>query len=283
VHHRGIEEDLTNIVGGEAYGEEEAIASGNEVVISGGTVAVSNIAGGFVGKGSTSGVSRNSVIVSGGTVDSTIFGGLNQVGEAVDNTVTLSGSPILKPEKHIRGGRAASGFDAFSGNTLNVWNYSGSSVGSIVNFEYFSFVLPKELKKDGIVLKVNGIVYLNDKTAADSAASRGSQVKEIVIGENINIEVGDKIVLIQADTLDAAGFIQDGETITTSAENGTTAKWSLVVDAQSTPNRLTATLLELSDEKESSGGCEAGPGGFVAGMVILLFTREKLHRLARRR
>jgi hypothetical protein len=270
----------TNIVGGEAYGEDNASASGNELIISDGSVAVSNIVGGFVGQNSTSkGVSGNSVVISGGSVDSNIFGGFDQSdGNAVNNTVTLSGSPTFNIEKFIRGGRVINGSDSFSGNTLNVWNYSGSSVGNVINFEYFDFVLSSSLSKNETVLKVDGTVYLNDKTAADSIANKGSQITGISIGENVNIKVGDTIVLIQADTLDTANFSQDGQTITTKAEeNGAEAEWSLTVDVESSPNQLTATLLKLSTAEYSSsgGGCNTGIDGFLAIGVFLLLYKMK--------
>jgi hypothetical protein len=232
----------TNLVGGEAYGAERASSNNNKVVITGGSVAISNIVGGFVGQNSFSrGVSNNNVTISGGTVDANIFGGFDQSnGNATGNTVTISGSPTIGTGKSIRGGRVINGTDGFSGNTLEVVNYKGSNVGGILGFQYFSFTLPDSLSANGVILKVTGSVYLNDKTSAGGTAVRSSTIRAIKLGENSAIGVGSSVVLIEADTLDTALFGQDGQTIETE-ENESVRKWTITVDTASTPHQLKAT------------------------------------------
>jgi hypothetical protein len=240
ISHEGP--SATNLVGGEAYGAEGASSNNNKVIITDGSVVISNIVGGFVGQNSFShGVSNNSVTIRGGTVDANIFGGFDQSnGNATANTVTISGSPTFGNGKSIRGGRVTNGTDGFSGNTLEVVNYTGSNVGGIVGFQYFSFTLPDSLAVNGVILKVVGSVYLNDKTSAGGSAIKGSTIRGIKLGENNTIGVGSSVVLIEADTLDATLFAQDGQTIETE-ENGSVRKWTITVDTASTPHQLKAT------------------------------------------
>jgi hypothetical protein len=235
----------TNMVGGEAYGAESASSNNNKVIITGGSIAVSNIVGGFVGQNSFShGVSNNSVTISGGTVDANIFGGFDQSnGNATGNRVTISGSPTFGAGNSIRGGRVINGTDGFSGNTLEIVNYKGSSVGGILGFQYFSFTLPDSLPANGVIVKAAGSVYLNDKTSTGGTAARGSTIRAIKLGENSAIGVGSSIILIEADTLDTDLFNQIGQTIE-SEENGSIRKWTITVDTASGPHQLKATRIQ---------------------------------------
>jgi hypothetical protein len=254
----------TNIVGGEAYGEKTAGSAGNGVVMESGTIVASNIVGGFVGQNSKSqGVRNNSVTISGGTVDANVYGGFDQSdGDAVDNTVTLSGAPQFNAERLIRGGRVVNGSDSFSGNTLNILDYRGSSVGNILGFQYFSFTLPENLSKGETILKANGTVYLNDKVNDDASAVKATQIKEINLGKNVNIAAGDTIVLIEAEALDTASFAQDGQTVNGTDGKGGSVTWTITADTASTPNKLEATLNGNSAKSGSSGGCNVGIGAF---------------------
>jgi hypothetical protein len=269
----------TNIVGGEAYGEKIAGAVGNEVVIKDGTITVSNIVGGFVGGNSKSqGVRNNSVSISGGTVNANVYGGFDQSdGNAVDNTVTLSGAPKFEAERLIRGGRVINGSDSFSGNTLNIVEYTGSGVGDILGFQYFNFTLPENLSKGETILKANGTVYLNDKVNNDAGAGKGSQIKEINLGKNANIAIGDTIVLIDAEVLDTASFAQDGETVSGTDGKGGRVAWTITVDTASTPNKLEATLNENS-KNSSSSGCSAAGSSWLAGLVALGFAAARFEK-----
>jgi hypothetical protein len=286
VSHEGP--SSTNLVGGEAYGEETAGSAGNEVVIEGGTVTVSNVVGGFVGQNSKSqGVKNNSVRISGGTVDANIYGGFDQSdGDAIDNTVTLSGAPQFNAERLIRGGRVINGSDSFSGNTLNLLEYTGSAVGNILGFQYFTFTLPEGLPGGGTALKSEGTVCLNDKSNADAEAKKGSQIKEINLGKNVSIAAGDTIVLIEASVLDTSAFTQDGQTVGGTDGQGRPLTWTLAADTASTPNKLEATLNGNSQTDSSSGGCNAGFGS--TGWIILalggaLSMRSAKHNSARGR
>jgi hypothetical protein len=272
----------TNIVGGEAYGEKTAGSVGTEVVIESGTIVVSNIVGGFVGQNSKSqGVRTNSVNISGGTVDANIYGGFDQSdGNAVDNTVTLSGAPQFNAERLIRGGRVVNGSDSFSGNSLNISEYRGSSVGNVLGFQYFSFTLPENLSKGETILKTEGTVYLNDKINDDADAVKGSQIKEINLGKNVNIAVGDTIILIEAEVLDAASFAQDGQAVSGTDNEGGSVTWTITVDTDSTPNKLEATLNENSTKngsgKNSDNGCNVGIGSFaLIGLTSVALLKKR--------
>ena len=207
-------------------------------------------------------------------MDANIFGGFDQSdGDAVDNTVTLSGAPKFNSEKLIRGGRVIGGSDSFSGNTLNVSEYTGSSVGNIIGFQYFNFTLPENLSEGETILKVNGTVYLNDTVNDDAQAEKSSQIKGISLGKNTNITVGGTIVLIEADTLDTTSFTQDGQTVDVTDGEGKST-WTLSVDTASTPNKLKATLKEEA-ENGSGGGCNSGWPFALAGLVLAALVKKK--------
>ncbi|MDR1040633.1 MAG: autotransporter outer membrane beta-barrel domain-containing protein [Deltaproteobacteria bacterium] len=190
----------THLVGGEAYGSA-ASASENSVEVSGGDVAVSNIVGGFVGVTGNSPLDAtdNRVTISGGRVDANIYGGLTQgSGNAVRNTVTLTGAPVLSPGRVIQGGRAGTDADAFAGNTLNVWGYTGGTVGSVGNFEYYDFVLPSSTSGRP-ALTSSGTVTLGD------GAARGSVVRISTAGVGAPLDVNRTITLIAADVMAVTG------------------------------------------------------------------------------
>ncbi|MDR1907666.1 MAG: SYNERG-CTERM sorting domain-containing protein [Holosporales bacterium] len=226
------------------------------------------IAGGIAMR---SGVSENnSVTISGGTINSNILGGLSIWVDAGDgastgNSVAISGSPEFDDEVLIYGGVSLlQGADTFTGNTLSVQNYTGTAVGGISDFQNFNFTLPQTLQNGGVVLNVKGTVYLQDREGKKS-----SRVSDIQLGNNVNIEIGDTIVLIQADILEADVFEQAGQKVAYTDDNGKTVEWTLELDTISSPNTLKATLNKKGDllPSSNSSGCNAG---FGAGMLILI-------------
>ena len=182
-----------DIVGGSArWGAGDA--TNNTVNISGGKAGNQVFGGYSYGPGIVSG---NTVNISGGTFSGNIVGGSsnNAAGKAIHNTITISGSPTLT-NRYLYGGRDAG--DNFTGNTLNVWNYSGSSVGGLQNFEFINFRIPST--HSGAVLTATGTVLLGKDTTSSTIISI-----EIIGG---TLAVGTKITLIEAGTLNTKGFTQ---------------------------------------------------------------------------
>jgi len=182
-------------VAGDVVGGSSRWGSGNAtdniVNISGGSTGL-QVFGGWSQNGNVSG---NTVNISGGEIGWHVTGGyISSAGSATYNTITFSGSPTITG--NINGGNRGSGTgDVFTGNTLNVWNYSGSSVWNVQNFEFFNFRIPST--QSGAVL-TSSSVYLGNGTT-------GSKIAIEIIGAPLT--VGSTITLIEA-TLTLNGFSQ---------------------------------------------------------------------------
>lgn len=170
----------------ELYGgyTTSGVASGNAVVISGGTVGdgvdgIGNVYGGLVASGTAEknlvaisnglvrgdvygglivfgagGAESNAVEISGGTVEGDIYGGYVRNGNAINNRVSLSGTPVLA-DSILFGGDGSGGGDHFSGNTLDVAGFNGSIKG-IRNFENMSFAIPATMLPGGTLIHITG-------------------------------------------------------------------------------------------------------------------------------
>ncbi|MDL2306953.1 autotransporter outer membrane beta-barrel domain-containing protein [Desulfovibrio sp. OttesenSCG-928-C06] len=122
---------VQSIIGGRT---NKGTASGNTVRIYGGETGAL-----YGGETVTGAAFDNTVAVYGGLVDN-IFGASGKTA-AYNNTVTLSGSPRFKISgREIYGGYTGSAIPDFTGNTLNLWNYSGTTTAKIVTgFQYYNF------------------------------------------------------------------------------------------------------------------------------------------------
>lgn len=158
--------DATGHVGASAYGGYTTLAgssaTGNTVVVSGGSIIVDavggysqngnatlnaveifsgtvygNVYGGYAQNGDTTG---NNLVISNSTVDGYVFGGLAASGASTGNTVTLQfmpnviisalyGGSNIDPVNPIA--------DVFTGNIL--MKGSNGPVGTVQNFEFISF------------------------------------------------------------------------------------------------------------------------------------------------
>ena len=205
------------LYGGYAVGfADSAIAENNHVGIGYGTVERS-IHGGYAfasGNGTQGAARSNRVFIGGGTVDADVYGGYSVVhnnadGSATGNTVTLSGSPVFGNSSIYGGfvgdsaGVPLTGADAFSGNTLNVRNYTGTSVvDSVQNFQYYNFLLPASLQS-----LTTSNLFLGD------GGSTGSTVTGVnIMGGGTAPRIGDTITLIGASML-VGSLENDGATI----------------------------------------------------------------------
>ncbi|MDR2625633.1 MAG: hypothetical protein LBC37_04810 [Zoogloeaceae bacterium] len=196
--------------------------------------------------------SSNTVLIEGAAVGGRVYGGYARVhpsaqgdlAAATGNTVTLSGKAVFDAEKsELYGGKtenaAERDAEAFGGNTLNVWNYTGSAVASLQNFERLDFILPAALPPGGVVLRVAGNAHLNDRTAQ----ARPSRITGIHLpDEAARLAPGYSVILIQTGgVLDGANFNQSRAY----GKHGTIFyEWELSV----TMNQLIATLIALHRE-----------------------------------
>jgi outer membrane autotransporter protein len=199
------------VYGGRAASNSgSATATGNTVNISGGTVGY-DVYGGLAQSNTGSATATgNSVNISGGTVGGDVVGGVaysnSGSATATGNTVTLSGAPTFSgssPELLGGNGSGPGGsVDTFTGNTLNVWNYSGTNTfNTIANFEYFNFVLPNTVQDGFTYLTATFTLYLGNGTGTNSQVSVG-----IVGGKNPALQDGDRVTLL-AGTSTTTGTI----------------------------------------------------------------------------
>ncbi|MDR1395653.1 MAG: hypothetical protein LBK52_05745, partial [Deltaproteobacteria bacterium] len=150
----------------------ESLASGltvtgavhhNQVLVTGGNLGFGVPDGGIAGGLSMYGGENyaNTVTVTGGTIKGAVSGGMMQFdGAAHDNTVTISGAPDLTGASLYGGyyeGPPPFTGDLFSGNTLNVWGYSGTAILEAGNFETYNFLLPR-IQPSAPLLEASGTV-----------------------------------------------------------------------------------------------------------------------------
>ncbi|MCL2145523.1 MAG: hypothetical protein FWH43_08555, partial [Endomicrobia bacterium] len=234
------------VLGG--YSNGSGNATGNSVIINSGTVSnYYYIAGGYIDLGATGNATENSVAINGGTINSNVAGGMAYTGSATNNIVTISGNPVFGASIGIYGGARSSGSgDIFTGNTLNVYNYKGSSFGRVQNFEYYNFVFPVD--QSGPVLSVS-TATLGDGAGKSSVVTAGT-----LDGKN-RLTVGATRILIEADYLDDTDFTQ------AQAEGMHGAFFRYLWELDTAFNRLTAKLLSvdiIAQTKILSEGAAAG-------------------------
>ena len=244
-------------------GSGSAMATGNSVSISGGDIGES-VLGGYAESNSSASATGNHVTVSGGNIGGNVRGGSAESSSgsamATGNRVTLSGSPVFGAASEIWGGKATDGStpigDSFSGNTLNVWNYSGSSVKSVQNFEYYNFVLPASLQAFSV-----GTVYFNDSQSFPINGEQSKVTGVSIMGGGTAPKAGDTLTLIRYTT--PVGTISnDGATI--SGKKGLLLSYDFQLTQ--TANALTATA--LGDPVFSPQG-KSFSEGRVAGMAFV--------------
>ena len=220
----------------------------NSVYINGGTVNM------YVNGGVTNGTGSatyNSVTVTGGTLNDSVIGGRAIAGNATHNTVTISGTPVFAAGAEIQGGMAAG--DQITANTLNVWNYNGSPVDEIQNFQYYNFILTASLKG----LEVTGAVLGPALTVTGVSVQGGA-----------SLSIGQELVLIEA----GAG-IDNAPANTTVTTNGYTFSLSLSPDFKQLIATVTAVPLPTGG---GSGGTANPSGSFSDGSAYVKGTETGL-------
>ena len=262
-----------HIYGGYAEsGSGDAQATGNRVVISGGAQVGGEVYGGWAdsdGAGKSGEANNNQVTISGSAqLGGDVYGGFSliddhgETGSAVNNTVTISGTPTFSSSSSglyggfvgSGSGTPAPGTDAFTGNTLNVLNYSGGPVYSVQNFQYYNFAFP--VSQSTPVLGVTGTAVLG----ANDGTGRGSIVTASTIGGTAPLRPGAQVTLISADTtLGTAEFKQ------TQAQGQHGATISYLWNLDTTGNQLTAQLGSVKAAPQAKSLSE----GFLSGLALV--------------
>jgi hypothetical protein len=237
-------------------------ATGNSVVINGGVLG-RGVRGGSADD--TGNATHNSVFIGGGTIGTSanttnVTGGFSVTGSyATHNTVTISGSPdfastgVATHVLNIQGGNIQSGgIDTFTGNTLNVWNFSGAlrGVTNVNDFQYLNFVIPTNQGATPVLDLGAGTATLGDGAA-------GSTITASTMGGSAPLQPGANVTLIDG-TINANGFNQ---TQATGWHGGVFRyNWDLVATA----SELTATLQSMDTDP-----AKALSEGFLAGLTLL--------------
>lgn len=232
-------------VGGSVYGGfaytsigSTATASGNTVNIAGGTVSNDVIGGKVQADIGGTGLSAtgNTVNISGGSVLGNVYGGYVSTidpSAATGNTVTLSGSPTFGGATVLAGGEGSGSGDLISNNRLNVWNYTGSSVGSVKNFQYYNFLLPTSFTTSSAqALNITGNLSLTTGSTSSTVEAVDFQ------GGGSVRSVGDVYTLLRAGSITGA-ITNDGQTIT--GKHGAALVYNILLTQNA--NTVTATIL----------------------------------------
>ena len=179
----------TNVYGGYAQGK----AANNEVNINGGSVE-KNVYG---GRSLSENAEGNRVILSGGTVNGDVYGG-KAPGNATNNTVILSGAPVLYTSG-LYGGVSQSGpsgnasGDYVSDNRLEV-RTSGLTAQSVGNFTSYIFRLTAGAVNATTPLLA--LVESSDITRSSYGESITPTVTVEIGGGALGLKEGERLILL---------------------------------------------------------------------------------------
>ena len=215
-------EHISSLIG--AYSSltlDKVEASRNKVQITGGTVTnpITTVIGAMVGSlGTPSGETQdvtaqgNEVLIKANVPVGLVAGAYANSSDLsksnltlTDNKVTLSAAPQLDNTKlygalvPTLGLSSAASADVFTGNTLVVDNYTGTGkLNTIANFENYEFMLPAtHVVNESIALKT-ATLSLDNPTNSEQHA----WIQSVgLYGEPRVLKAGDKIYLIEADTI----------------------------------------------------------------------------------
>lgn len=170
-------ESLANVVGNATTRFDDAIATGANFTVTGGSWNV--IYGGYSGSGD---VTSNTVTLTDADVtsgDGKVYGGCaDSSGEASNNTVNLYGANKIN---NLYGGAGATS----TGNTLNVYS-CGNETKTIAAFQKMNFYIPAEAANGSTMLKVK-----------NSASMGNAVVSATVSNSNNKLQVGNYVNLIK--------------------------------------------------------------------------------------
>jgi len=252
-----VEESSARVISGGYAGSDSgsATATNNTVTISDGLVVVGGeVYGGRAYSADTGDTiaSGNTVTITGGTVNGVISGGWAEsasgTATATNNTVTIRGNTNLSAAALYGGFAGAGTGDDRTGNTLNL--HSPVTVVSVQNFENWNFYLPSDIEDGETMLTVTETATLGT----------GAKVNVGIAGGSSPLQVGDTVILIDADTLDGnlADYTANG-----SGMQGITLKYEFDLDLDD--KQLWATVTSVG----VNGNLKALTQGRAAGHAFL--------------
>jgi len=205
-------------------------SNNNTVIIRNGSIVENEVYGGYTDLATGNArASGNRVTIIGSTVEGDVYGGFADTSSgnatATHNTVTIMGNSTFDEVESILYGGFGTGIgcvtDVFTGNTLNVWNYRGSPVAGVENFEFFNFVFPVT-QGDDPVLTVKGDAVLGD------GAGRGSTVTASTIGGPPPLQPGATVVTLIDASLESAISLKNRPRACTGLPCAIAGRWARV-------------------------------------------------------
>ncbi len=227
------------LVGGATILGDEGTISGNHVSLSGGTVTYYVIGGEGAEADGVSTVSDNSVAISGGTVAQNVAAGTTVSGDAIGNTLTISGGTIgttAGETNYIVGGASVEGaandntvtitggtlgsmmslYGGFSdnestGNTLNLYT-KPNTVKNLDYFQNLNFYVPEATTAGETMLTVTDTADVSNATVLGGVQRTtklqpGDVINLIYDTNAINTENTQYGVLKGLDTVTSQGYI----------------------------------------------------------------------------
>ncbi|MDR1035553.1 MAG: hypothetical protein LBT40_02940, partial [Deltaproteobacteria bacterium] len=232
-------------------------ATDNHVVISGGNIR-GNVEGGFKATLTTGNASYNTITISGSPTfgpNTMVYVASAYSGNATHNTLTISDSPTFGADTGLYGGEVVDNGDKFSDNTLNVWNYSGTSVKSVQNFQFLNFILKTP---DTGALTVTNTVDLTEYNGSRTSEVTGV---DIMSGGN-GLPDGYRIALIRVDSGSFNGTVENiGQTL--SGTKGATLNVQFRIEQDSD------TLYAVVETSGAVPAAKALVEGFLTGTMFI--------------
>ena len=230
-----------SVCGGYSYSGE---AYYNTVNISGGSVS-----GAVYGGQSYSGnAHHNTVNISGGSVSGAVYGGyIDHSGSAYDNEVVISGSAVIE-NANLYGSNSSNN----TGNTLTINGWSNSTQ-SVKNFNDIAF---KNIawNEDGTVLTIK---------AGNADDLKNTTIDTIHIAGGSNINVGDKMTLIESGNSRNLGLTKDNVTDAFTAGVAREGLGSTSVDTTTGEVSFKVNSIKLSSQAVSAAQTRAASAAFV--------------------
>ena len=261
-----------DVYGGSAQSDSgNATATGNRVIINNGTIT-GDVYGGSASSsgGGDAAAMGNSVTINNGTITGDVYGGYATGNggslTATHNTVTISGSPTFNnPAGTILYGGVTSpvGGDAFTGNTLNVWNYSGSSVNELKNFHYYNFILPASLSGLNVIKPV---VFVGPGGLISTVTGVS------VMGGGRAPQIGESISLINITNAAGDGFGDTGEgpvNVIRNNNNILAGKKGATLNALFRLDQQDRTLVAVVEGMRAAPEAKALSEGFLSGVALV--------------
>ena len=233
-----------NVFGGESDGGN---AKYNTVNISGGTITIASgpwfayVCGGWSTSGSAN---DNTVNISGGSVTGDVYGGRSANGSANGNKVIISGSADIE-NANLYGSNSSNN----TGNTLTIDGWSGSTK-SVQNFNDIAF---KNINwnENKPVLKITTGDLTNTK------------IDTIHIAGGSNINVGDKMTLIESGNNTDLGLTEGNVTDTFTAGVAREGLGRTSVDINTGKISFKVNSIKLSSQAVSAAQTRAASAAFV--------------------